>query len=169
MVAAAGFFIQRLLGKRVEEKKTYRTLEFEGTVVWKSVRRGLLSAAEHPIVEVGSPPAFKGDPDVWCPEDLLIGGLNTCLMLTFLAIAQRHEMRVLRYESSAHGTLEHSEGKYRVTKVKVQPVVSVAEGANLAIAPEVVQETIASCIITNSISAAVEFTPEFRRVLPNPA
>jgi len=148
----------------MDEKKTYRTLEFGNTVVWKTGRRGLLSAPEHPTLNVGSPPVFKGDPDVWCPEELLIGGLNTCLMLTFLAIAQRRGLQVVGYEASAQGTLEHNEGKYRVARVKVQPAVSVAEGANLAVAHEVVQETIASCIITNSISGTVEFTPEFRSV-----
>ena len=161
----------------MEEKKTYRTFQFENTVSWTSGRRGSLSAAEHPRLEVGSPPAFKGAPDVWCPEDLLIGALNTCLMLTFLAVAQRRGVPVVAYKSSAQGTLERSEGpgfpansvltswgekKYRVTKVKVQPIVSLAEGANLAAAQEVAHETLASCIITNPLTATVEFVPEFR-------
>lgn len=163
----------------MEDKKTYRTFQFENTVSWTSGRRGSLSAAEHPRLQVGSPPAFKGTPDVWCPEDLLIGALNTCLMLTFLTIAQRRNVRVVAYESSAQGTLEHSEGpespansvlgsqggrKYRVTRVKVRPMVSLAEGANLTAAQEVVRETLASCIITNSLTATVEFVPEFRSV-----
>jgi organic hydroperoxide reductase OsmC/OhrA len=146
----------------VEQTKTYRTFQFENTVIWKSGRRALLSAAEHSTLEVGSPPAFKGDPDVWCPEDLLIGGLNTCLMLTFLTMAQRRDLRVVAYESNAQGTVEHSGGKFRVTRVKVQPVVSLEEGANPAVARKVVRDTLASCIITNSVSAAVEFMPEFR-------
>ncbi|HET8667519.1 MAG TPA: OsmC family protein [Terriglobales bacterium] len=154
----------------MEEKKTYRKLQFENTVSWTSGRRGSLSAAEHPSLEVGSPPAFNGAPDVWCPEDLLIGALNTCLMLTFLAVARRRDVPVVAYESGAQGTLEHSEEpgggrggrKYRVTRVKVRPMVSLPEGANLAAAEEVTRETLASCIITNSLSATVEFVPEFR-------
>ena len=61
------------------QKKTYRTFQF-GNVVWKSAFRGTLSASGHPNVEVGNPPVFKGTPDVWCPEDLLIGALNACLV-----------------------------------------------------------------------------------------
>ncbi len=146
----------------MELKKTYRTLHFGNAVAWKSGRRGELSAADHPTLNVGSPPAFKGDPDVWCPEELLIGGLNTCLMLTFLAIAQRRGMQVVGYEANARGTLEEAGGKYRVTTVKVQPTVSVAQSVDPALRDEVVRETTASCIITNSISGRVEFTPEFR-------
>ncbi len=148
----------------MEEKKTYRTLQFMNTIAWQKARRGLLFGPEHPTLQVGAPPAFRGDPDVWCPEELLIGGLNTCLMLTFLAIAQRREIQVTHYEARAQGTLEHSDGKYRVTRVHVRPVVDVPPGTNLDIAREVVRETVASCIITNSISAKVEFTPEFRTV-----
>jgi len=45
----------------------------------------------------------------------LCGGLNTCLMLTFLATAQRRELRVVGYEASAQGAIEHSEGHDRVS------------------------------------------------------
>lgn len=148
----------------MEDKKTYRTLQFMNTVVWQKARRGVLFGPEHPTLQVGAPPAFRGDPDVWCPEELLIAALNTCLMLTFLAIARKREIQVTHYESRAQGTLEHSEAKYRITRVQIQPIVNVPSGTNLDIAQGVVQETVASCIITNSISAEVEFRPEFRTI-----
>ncbi len=146
----------------MEEKKAYRTFQFENHVVWRSGRRGLLSAAEHAAVEIGSPPAFRGDPDAWCPEDLLIGGLNSCLMLTFLTMAQRRNLRVVTYESRAQGIVEHATGKYRVTKIRVEPLVSLGEPANPKITQEVVRDTLAACIITNSLSGSVEFVPQFR-------
>jgi organic hydroperoxide reductase OsmC/OhrA len=60
-----------------------------GQTTWSSARRGLLSAADKPnIVVVGSPPEFKGEPDIWAPEELLVGSVNTCMMLTFLSLAQ---------------------------------------------------------------------------------
>ncbi len=148
----------------MEEKAVYRTFQFENDVSWKSGRRGLLSAPKHATVEVGSPPAFKGDPDVWCPEDLLIAGLNTCLMLTFLTMAHRRNLRVIAYESHALGIVDHSGGKYRVTNVRVRPMVSLAESVDPAVVEQVVQQTVASCIITNSVSATVEFVPQVRSV-----
>jgi len=36
----------------------------------------------------GQPPEFKGEPGNWSPEELLVGSLNTCIMLTFLTLAQ---------------------------------------------------------------------------------
>jgi len=94
----------------MEQKKVYHTFQFEN-VVWKSEFRGVLSASEHPTAEIGNPPLFKGTPDGWCPEDLLIGALNACLMLTFLYQMQRRKLEVPAYKSSAQGTLEHRDGK----------------------------------------------------------
>lgn len=120
-----------------------------------------MSASQHPSLEVGSPPEFKGTPDVWCPEDLLIGALNTCLMLTFLALARRKNLEVMAYESTAHGTVENSSGKFRVTRVIVQPRVTLNGEAAAETAGSVIKETKEACMVTNSILATVDLVPEF--------
>lgn len=120
-----------------------------------------MSASQHPSLEVGSPPEFKGTPDVWCPEDLLIEALNTCLMLTFLALARRKNVEVMAYESTAHGTVENSSGKFRVTHVVVQPRVTLKDEGASAAALTVVQETKEACMVTNSIVATADLVPEF--------
>lgn len=145
----------------MEQKKTYRTFEFENLVAWKSEFRGTLSATEHSTIEIGNPPVFKGTPDVWSPEDLLIGGLNACLMLTFLHQMQRRKLEVLAYESSAQGTLEHLDEKYRVTKIVVRPRVSLKSADDIAAAREAIRETEGLCMISNSILATVRLDPEF--------
>ena len=145
----------------MEPKTTYRTFQFHNTVTWKSDRRGVMSASQHPSLEVGSPAEFKGTPDVWCPEDLLIGALNTCLMLTFLALARRANLEVIAYESTAHGTVENSSGNFRVTHVVVQPRVTLKDKAFAALALNVIKETKDACMVTNSIVATVELVPEF--------
>jgi organic hydroperoxide reductase OsmC/OhrA len=136
----------------MEEKKQYHTFHFENSVAWKSGFRGTLSASGHPAIEIGNPPAFKGTPDVWCPEDLLIGALNACLMLTFLYQMQLRKLAVVDYESSAQGTLEHKDGKYRVTRI--------AEN-DLEAAREAMKDAAESCMISNSILALVQPDPEF--------
>jgi organic hydroperoxide reductase OsmC/OhrA len=67
---------------------------------------------------IGGPPEFKGEPDIWAPEELLVGSLNTCIMLTFLTLAQAPGLPPFGYESEAEGgLLENVEGKYNITKV----------------------------------------------------
>lgn len=146
----------------MEQKKTYRTFEFENVAAWQSKFRGTLSASGRPIIEIGNPPAFKGTPDVWCPEDLLIGALNACLMLTFLYQMQLRRLEVVAYESSAQGTLEHSDGKYRVTRIAVRPRISLKSDNDIEAAREALQQTAETCMVSNSILATVSLEPQFR-------
>jgi organic hydroperoxide reductase OsmC/OhrA len=88
----------------------------------------MLSAVGRPNIVVGSPPEFKGEPDVWAPEELLVGSLNTCMMLTFLTLAQA---RGLTPESEAEGLLENVEGKHHITEVTVRPRVTLKSDAEL--------------------------------------
>ena len=144
----------------IEQQRAYRTFQFE-KVVWKSKFRGRLSASEHPTVEIGNPPVFKGTPDVWCPEDLLIGALNTCLMFPFPYRMGRRQLGVLAYQSSAQGTLEHRDGKHRVTRITVQPRISLKDDHDMEAAREAINDTVDSCMISNSILASVQVDPQF--------
>ena len=118
----------------------------------------MLSAAGKPDIVVGSPPEFKGEPDIWAPEELLVGSLNTCMMLTFLTLAQA---RGLTPESEAEGLLENVEGKYHITEVAVRPHVTLKSDAELEPARKTMESVEAHCFIANSINAKVTLTPEF--------
>jgi organic hydroperoxide reductase OsmC/OhrA len=78
-----------------------------------------------------SPPEFKGEPNIWAPEELLVGSLNTCMMLTFLTLAQAQGLTPVGYESEAEGLLENVEGKYHITEVTVRPRVTLKSETEL--------------------------------------
>jgi len=147
----------------METKKAYKSFRYANNIAWKSPHRALLSAAGKPDVGVGSPPEFRGFADQWSPEDLLVGSLNTCLMLTFFALAQSKGVTPLAYGSSAEGLLENVEGKYRITEVSVAPKVTLKSEEDVNVARQLMEEKVeANCFITNSISGKVKLTPEFR-------
>ncbi len=146
----------------MEAKKTYKSFRYKTALVWKSSRRGVVSALGKPGVEVGSPPEFKGEPGIWTPEDMLVGALNTCLMLTFLAFAYSKGLEPIAYESDAEGLLENVEGKYRVTEVSVRPTVVLRSQADLGAAREIMDKVEANCFISNSITSKVKLSPQFR-------
>jgi organic hydroperoxide reductase OsmC/OhrA len=146
----------------MKQKTAVPPYHFKNSILWTENRRGTLSVEQHPSIEVGSPPEFGGTPEVWCPEDLLIGGLNTCLMLTFLAIAQVKGLQVVTYESEAEGTVERSNGKLRITRVNVRPHVKLKSEADLDKAREALKRTKEVCLITNSIIAEVDLIPEIQ-------
>src|ERR1700721_73466 len=109
----------------METKTTYKSFRYNSNTAWNSARRGTLSASRKPNIVVGSPPEFKGQPDIWAPEELLVGSVNTCLMLTFLTLAQAKGLVPVGYQSEAEGLLENVEGKYRITEVTVRPRVTL--------------------------------------------
>ena len=145
----------------VVTKRAYKAFRYKAQTTWSSARRGLLSAADKPNIVVGSPPEFKGEPDIWAPEELLVGSVNTCMMLTFLSLAQARGLTPTKYESEAEGLLENVDGKYRFTEVTVRPRVTLKSKAELEPARKSMEGVEAHCFIANSINARVTLTPEF--------
>lgn len=147
----------------METKKAYKSFRNKTGLLWKSPHRGVLSGAGKPDVGVGSAPEFRGHPENWSPEDLLVGALNACVMLTFYALAQSKGVTPVAYQSSAEGLLENTDGKYRITEVTVSPSVVLKSKDDLDVARELMQNKVeANCFISNSISGKVKITPEFR-------
>lgn len=60
----------------MEAKKAYKSFRYRAKTTWSSARRGQLSAAEKPTIIAGSPPEFKGEPNIWAPEELLFGSVK---------------------------------------------------------------------------------------------
>jgi len=150
------------------ETRAYKSFRYNANTVWSSARRGTLSASGKPNIVVGSPPEFKGEPNIWAPEELLVGSVNTCMMLTFLTLAQAKGLTPVGYESEADGLLENIEGKYRITKITVQPLVSLKGKAELELAREIMENVEAQCFISNSIKSKVTLVAEFV-VAPSPS
>jgi organic hydroperoxide reductase OsmC/OhrA len=147
----------------METKKTFKSFRYKNDLLWKSPHRGVLSGTAKPDLGVGSPPEFRGFAENWSPEDLLVGSLNTCLMLTFFALAQSKGVEPIAYQSSAEGVVENLDGKYRITQVTVSPTVVLKSEADLNVARELMEAKVeANCFITNSISGKVTLAPQFR-------
>ena len=145
----------------MEPKRGHKSFHFRAKTTWSDARRAVLSAAGKPNIVAGSPPEFKGEPDHWAPEELLVASLNTCTMLTFLTLAQARGVTLIGYESEADGLLENIEGTYRITEVTMRPRVTVNSEAELAPAREAMANVEAHCFIANSITAKVALIPEF--------
>jgi organic hydroperoxide reductase OsmC/OhrA len=142
-------------------KTAYKTFRYKASTAWSSARRGTLSALGKPNIVVGSPPEFKGEPDIWAPEELLVGSVNTCMMLTFLTLAQAGGLTPVGYESEAEGLLENIDGRYRITEVAVRPRVSLKGEADLERAREIMESVEAQCFISNSIKSEITLNAEF--------
>jgi organic hydroperoxide reductase OsmC/OhrA len=140
-------------------KKAYKTFRYQTGLHWLEGRRGALSAAGRPTLEVSSPPEFKGPPGLWTPEDLFVAALDTCLLMTFLAYAQREELECRAFNSSGEGLLEFSEGQYWMTEVVLKPEIVVNSEDDALLAREILERAHRDCIVSNSVRTAVKVVP----------
>jgi peroxiredoxin-like protein len=143
-------------------KKAFKSFRYETHVTWNEARKGVIFADGKPSVEISSPPEFKGKAGLWSPEDLFVSALNTCIMLTFLAFAERKGLDLKGYESSAEALLEYKDGNYRFTEATIRPRVEVKSQDEFELARRVMEQAHANCFLSNSITASVKINPEFR-------
>ncbi|CUQ65624.1 OsmC family protein [Candidatus Nitrospira inopinata] len=135
---------------------------YQTTVRWTAQRKGIMSCAGKPDVEVATPPEFKGHPNIWSPEDLFVASANICLMTTFLAFAERAGLAFSSYESDAEGKLELVEGKFQFTAITLKPTITLQPGADAGKAKELIEKAEANCLISNSMKATVTLEPVIR-------
>jgi organic hydroperoxide reductase OsmC/OhrA len=147
---------------QVQAKAAYKSFRFTNNLMWSNARRGRTSAPGKSQIDIGSPPEFKGEPGVWSPEELLVGAVNGCLMLTFIAMAQAKGLELVAYESAAEGLLENVDGKYRMTEISVQPSVAMRTEADVNAARAIIDHVEENCFISTSVRAEVKLTAQFR-------
>jgi len=135
---------------------------YEIDVNWKSGKLGLLQSTElTDEIEVATPPQFPGGIDkIWSPEHLFTAAVNSCLMTTFLAIAEYSKLEFESFKSKALGKLEMIDGKYIMSEITLVPVLSIAKEDMREKALRVLQKAEAACLISNSIKSAIIFKPE---------
>lgn len=135
---------------------------YQTSVKWTEQRKGMISCAGKPDVEVATPPEFKGHENIWSPEDLFIASANVCLMTTFLAVAERAGLAFSSYESTAEGRLELVEGKFQFTAITIRPSITLKLGGDAAKAKELIEKAERNCLISNSMKAEMILEPVIR-------
>lgn len=137
---------------------------YEVKVNWEKDRKGLMSSPVlQSSIEVATPPEFtRGIPGIWSPEHLLVAAVNSCLMTTFLAIAENSKFDFINFESDANGKLEKVEGKYMISEVVLAPVLTISHEADKEKAIRILQKSEAACLISNSVKSTIVFKPEIK-------
>jgi organic hydroperoxide reductase OsmC/OhrA len=82
-------------------------------------------------------------------------------MLTFLAYAEHRKLEFASYRSGAEGILDRVDGKYRVTRIVIRPVLALKRRDDIGMAEEVLKDAETGCFITNSVNATVHLEPRF--------
>tara|TARA_R110002049_G_scaffold1978_13_gene14513 strand:+ start:2905 stop:3363 length:459 start_codon:yes stop_codon:yes gene_type:complete len=146
------------------EKHTYNV-----DINWNQDRKGMMCSPElaegnkasSNCIEVATPPEFpKGIPHIWSPEHLFTASVSSCLMTTFLAIAENSKLDFIGFSCKSKGILDKLDGKYAMTEVILEPTVTIKTEKDVERAQRVLQKSEAACLITNSIKSKVSMNPK---------
>lgn len=135
---------------------------YEVGVTWNEARKGTLSSPVlDQTIDVATPPEFTGGiPGIWSPEHLLIAAVNSCLMTTFLSIAENSKLQFHHFSSKAVGKLEKVEGKYMISEIVLQPVLELEREEDLERGVKILNKSEANCLISNSVRSKITFEPK---------
>lgn len=135
---------------------------YDVNLKWDADRKGTMSSPVlNDPLEVATPPEFpKGMPGIWSPEHLLVAAVNSCLMTTFLAIAENSKLAFISFESSAKGKLEIVEGKFMISEIELSPVLRITSSDDEEKAGRILQKSEAACLISNSVKSKIIFKPK---------
>jgi organic hydroperoxide reductase OsmC/OhrA len=111
-------------------------------------------------LEGSSPPVFRGEADKHNPETLLVSSLMACHHLTYLALCEKARITLLAYRDTASGKLALRDGKMRFVDVLLQPVVQVADAAQVQSALRLHERAHENCSISNSVNFSVRVEPQ---------
>ncbi len=138
--------------------------EFNVDISWLEERKGLMCSPELSggtalsanCIEVATPPEFpKGMPNIWSPEHLYTASVSSCLMTTFLAVAENSNLDFETFSCEATGIMERVDRKYLMTEIILRPTVRVRDEKDRDRAERVLQKSEAACLISNSIKTKV--------------
>jgi peroxiredoxin-like protein len=136
---------------------------YEINLKWTEQKKGLLSSPGLPDVEVATPPQFSGGHEgIWSPEHLFVASVATCIMTTFLAIAELSKLEFVSYESRAKGKLEKVENKFMMTEVTVESIITIKYEKDVERAERIIHKAEANCLISNSIKSKVILNPQIK-------
>jgi len=140
---------------------------FECRLVWTGAAKG--STANYdtysrdyrvdfqgkPSIKGSAAPAYRGDPAIHNPEDLLVAALSGCHCLSYLALCARAGVQVIAYEDEVFGRMERVDGVVKFTEVLLKPKISIAPGSDAEKARSLHERAHAICFIASSVNFPV--------------
>ncbi|MGH2954266.1 MAG: OsmC family protein [Solirubrobacterales bacterium] len=113
----------------------------------------------HQTLRLSSDPAFRGDPDLLDPEELLLVAASSCQLLEFLAICARARIDVVSYVDEAEAVMIPDDEPMRITRITLRPRIVVAGGAREERVRRYVDLAHEHCYIANSLRSEMTIEP----------
>lgn len=146
-----------------------RTHEYRSRVTWQGstgagyddysrAHRAEVPPAQAPL-SLSADPAFRGDPALANPEQLLLAAASSCQLLSFLALAARSHVDVVAYEDEATAVMPEDSDPVRITQIVLRPRITVAGGTDRARVLRLVGRAHDTCFVANSLRVTMRIEP----------
>ena len=139
--------------------------QYNVEINWKTDRKGVMCSQElmnegGTCIEVATPPEFpRGMPGIWSPEHLFTAAVSSCLMTTFLAIAENSKLVFKDFNCKSSGKLEQVDGKFMMSEVVLNATVIISDEKDREKAERILFKSEAACLISNSIKSKIVLIP----------
>ena len=154
-----------------ENKITMEPHYYNVDIIWNKDRKGVMCSPElnlsngetNSCIEVATPPEFpKGIPGIWSPEHLFTAAVSSCLMTTFLSIAENSKLGFISFSCKSLGKLEQVDGKFLMTEIILEPTITIVDEKDREKALRVIQKSEPACLISNSIKSKITMLPKIK-------
>ncbi|NQX27961.1 OsmC family protein [Microbacteriaceae bacterium VKM Ac-2854] len=122
-------------------------------------RQHTVSAEGKHSIEGSADKPFRGDPDRWNPEQMLLGALAQCHMLSYLHVAVMNGVVVTGYADDAVGTMVQEGDGGHFESVTLRPRVTIADPAQVELAQTLHAAASELCFIASSVNFPVDHEP----------
>ena len=104
---------------------------------------------------LSSDPAFRGDPRLLNPEQLLVAAASSCQLLEFLFLAAKARIDVLEYHDEAEGTMDEGDKPARIQRIVLRPRIRVGNGTSEERVRHLVELAHEHCYIANTVRSEI--------------
>lgn len=112
-------------------------------------------------LRLSSDPAFRGDPSLLNPEQLVVLAAASCQLLSFLAVAARARIDVVDYTDEAEAVMPEADPPARITRIVLRPRIQVVAGPGATVerVAHLVEVAHRECFIANSLRSEIVVEP----------
>ncbi|MEL1241432.1 OsmC family protein [Flavobacterium flavipallidum] len=111
-------------------------------------------------LNVSAAKAFKGDPALLNPEDLMLSAVVSCHMMSYLYVCSQNGIEVISYQDNAEADLEVlHDGSGRITAIRLYPKVVIRQIDKMEEAMHLHKKANELCFIANSCNFPIFHFP----------
>lgn len=113
----------------------------------------IVSAEGLPDLETAGPAQFGGPGDVWSPEDMLVGSVANCLILSFRAIARTARLEWSTLECEVDGELDKVGKLSQFVAFNIKATLTIPQEEDRKKAGVILEKAEKYCLVSNSLKA----------------